>query len=289
MRFLKNQTISKYGLRENSFKIFERPAGHTGEGSRAVMDLTGALRLPKGTTDQRPAETGVEIPEGANGYIRYNTSIDSVTGQQIGLEVYINGSWEIIRAPGSATITKREFGPGDYVDDVFGPLPIVPSTADNILVFVENVFQISTRNFLLEQNTVIGTGQEILATALTLSQNGTEYIILDAGTTDFTLIGATSINATSLTAANNGTEYIITSIGSTDFTLIGAASNTVGLAFTKSGATGSGTGTAIPRVFTKSGGTGLGTGEVRETGWYLRFQEPVPLDKYVTVYFGFAN
>ena len=231
MKFLKTQNTSRYAIADNAFRV--NPYG------RYIMDGTGALRLPKGTTAERPQLAGVSTPEGANGYIRYNTTIDAVTGAQIGLEAYINGVWEVVRAPGTATITKQTLGPGDYVDDVYGPLSIVPAASDNILVFVENVFQISTTNFLLEQNTTAGTGSEI--------------------------------NATALTAANNGTSYVITAAGSTDFTLIGAAANTVGT------------------VFTKSGGTGLGTGTVREAGWYLRFQEPVPLDKYVTVYFGFAN
>lgn len=238
MRFLKNQTLSRYGLTENSFRIFERPAGHTNQGSRAVMDLTGALRLPKGTSDQRPGLSGVATPEGANGYIRYNTSIDSVTGQQIGIEAYVNGVWEVVRAPGTTTITKQTLGPGDYVNDVYGPLIIVPASADNIIVLVENVFQISTTNFTLDQNPTAGAGSEIAAAALI-----------------------------------SGDEYVIVSAGTTDFTVVGAADNNVGTVFTAD----------------LTGGPATGDGLVRETGWYLTFQEPVPLDKYVTVYYGYAN
>ena len=67
------------------------------------------------------------------------------------------------------------------------------------------------------------------------------------------------------------TEYIITNVGDTDFTLIGASANTVGTVFTATGA---------------GGGT---TGRARPTGWYLEFTSPVPVAKYVTVFFGFAN
>lgn len=228
MKFLKTQNTSRYGITDNKFRV--NPYG------RYIMDGTGALRLPKGTTAERPQLSGVSTPEGANGYIRYNTTIDAVTGQQIGLEAYINGVWEVVRAPGAATITKQPLGPGDYVDDVFGPLDIVPASADNILVFVENVFQISSTNFLLEQNTTSGTGADISATSMT---NGTDYVILTAG----------------------GTDYVA----------VGAADNNIGT------------------VFTATGPAASGTGTVREAGWYLRFQEPVPLDKYVTVYFGFSN
>ena len=200
MKFLKTQNTSRYAIADNAFRV--NPYG------RYIMDGTGALRLPKGTTAERPQLAGVSTPEGANGYIRYNTTIDAVTGAQIGLEAYINGVWEVVRAPGTATITKQTLGPGDYVDDVFGPLSIVPATADNILVFVENVFQISTTNFLLEQNTTAGTGAEIAATSMT-----------------------------------NGTDYVIVTVGGTDYVAVGSADNNIGTVFTATGPAASGTGT----------------------------------------------
>jgi hypothetical protein len=144
MKFLKQKNISKFSINDNT--LFANQYG------RAIMDLTGALRLPKGSTSQRPELTGVRIPNGPNGYIRYNTSIDSVTGAQIGLEALIDGYWEIIRAPGAATITKQTLGPGDDVETTFGPLLITPDADDNILVLVENVFQISVTNFNLSYN-----------------------------------------------------------------------------------------------------------------------------------------
>jgi hypothetical protein len=54
----------------------------------------------------------------------------------------------------------------------------------------------------------------------------------------------------------SGTSYVIQTLGTTDFTLIGASSNTVGVTFTATG-TGSGTGTAITSdtVYTQSGGS----------------------------------
>jgi hypothetical protein len=78
-------------------------------------------------------------------------------------------------------------------------------------VLVENVMQISTTNFTINQNpSSTGTGAEI--------------------------------NASTLTSANNGTEYIITSVGTTTFTSFGAAANTQGTVFTKSGGTITGSG-----------------------------------------------
>jgi len=153
MRFLKQKTISKYSPSDNSFiAVDTRPEGHTADGGRAIMDLTGGLRLPKGTTSQRPEITGAGIrtPNGANGYIRYNTTTNS-------LEAYIDNVWEVVRAPGATSITKQTLGPGNDVETTFGPLSQIPSSENNILVLVENVFQISDTNFNLVDN-YLGSG-----------------------------------------------------------------------------------------------------------------------------------
>ena len=94
-------------------------------------------------------------------------------------------------------------------------------------------------------------------------------------TTNFTLVqNPSSFDTGEEVLTTNfvtSTEYIITNVGDTDFTLIGASANTVGTVFTATGA---------------GGGT---TGRARPTGWYLSFTSAVPLSKYVTVFFGFAN
>jgi len=124
---------------------------------RVVINTTSGLMVPKGTTAQRPQLSGVRQPTDANGTIRYNTSTNPITGRPYGLEAYIDGNWEIVRAPGANTITKQTLGPGDDVETIFGPLDIIPSADDNILVFVENVFQISVTNYNVLYN-YLGSG-----------------------------------------------------------------------------------------------------------------------------------
>jgi len=152
MRYLKSQNLSRYGVTDNTFRVYPRDPGHTADGSRAIMDLTGALRLPKGTTNQRPELTGVATPEGANGYIRYNTSTNPLTMLPIGIEAYINGVWEVVRGPGAGSIVKQTLGPGNYAEIYWGPLSSVPLDGDNIIVLVENVWQIHETNFTLVTN-----------------------------------------------------------------------------------------------------------------------------------------
>jgi hypothetical protein len=105
------------------------------------------MLIPKGTTAQRPATP-------TNGHLRYN-----ITTNQ--LEAYQNTAWREVRYkepnqdPG---ITQQNLGNGDATETVFGPLASgdaeypVPAAAQNILVFVENVFQVSTTNYTLEQS-----------------------------------------------------------------------------------------------------------------------------------------
>jgi hypothetical protein len=142
MRFLKQKTLSKYSPSDQT--LF---ANHFG---RAVMEITGGLRLPKGSTAQRPNLSGVRTTGGANGFMRYNTTTNSI-------EAYIDGVWEVVRAPGATAITKQTLGPGNEIQTTFGPLTKIPNSDNNILVFVENVFQISQTNYNLAHN-YLGSG-----------------------------------------------------------------------------------------------------------------------------------
>jgi len=78
-----------------------------------------------------------------------------------------------------------------------------------------------------------------------LIKNGGDGIIVDDATVAAT-VGASSIAA--------GNMYAITTVGTTDFTLIGASSNTVGVIF-KATAAGTGTGTATQQTPNANAGT----------------------------------
>ena len=206
MKFLKTKNISQFSI--NDRELIYYPAGNV-PGNRVVVNANGGMMLPKGTTAQRPQLTSVRQPTDANGTIRYNTTIPA-------LEAYVGGAWVTVASPFAAAITKQTLGPGDGVSTIFGPLNTTfaasyAASADNVLVLVENVMQISTTNFTINQNpTSTGTGSET--------------------------------NATALSSANNGTSYVITSVGTTTVTSFGAGANTVGTVFTKSGGTPTGSG-----------------------------------------------
>jgi hypothetical protein len=134
MKFLKQKNISKFSISDNT--LF---ANHYG---RAVMDLTGGLRVPKGTTAQRPQLSNVRTPNGPNGYIRYNTTTNA-------LEAYINGVWEVVRASGATAVQVSRFA-ANGTETTFGPLNstyLTNYTASdyNVMILVDNVIQIGAK------------------------------------------------------------------------------------------------------------------------------------------------
>jgi len=134
MKYLKGASLNKFSPSDTD--LFVNAAG------RAVMNIPGGLRLPKGTEAERPTLSGIRQAGGANGTIRYNTDTDSI-------EAYVGGAWEIVRAPGATAIQKQTLGPGDAVETVFGPLDFEPAAAENVIVLIENVFQVSDTNYTL--------------------------------------------------------------------------------------------------------------------------------------------
>ncbi len=143
MRFLKQKTLSSYSASDDALMIYDNRdlATHTANGGRAVMDITGGLRLPKGTTSQRPKLTGVRTPNGPNGYIRYNTSTNSI-------EAYIDGIWEVVKKAGATAIQVSRFA-ANGTETTFGPLSTnsdyrtsYTNSDYNLMVLVDNVIQI---------------------------------------------------------------------------------------------------------------------------------------------------
>ncbi len=147
MKFLKTKNISKFSINDRSLIAY--PEG-VGPGNRIVVNAKGGMMLPKGTTAQRPQLTTVRQPTDANGTIRYNTSLNII-------EAYVGGTWVVVASPVASAITKQTLGPGDGTETVFGPLNTsfvtsYSASPDNIIVLVENVMQISTTNYSVQQS-----------------------------------------------------------------------------------------------------------------------------------------
>ena len=166
---------------------------------QVIADSTNSIRIPYGTTSQRPTTP-------TNGQLRYNSTLNKFEG-------YENSAWRVLRyaEPFPAGITQQSLGNGDATAVVFGPLASgdvnapAPAAAQNVLVLVENVFQLATTNYTLAQNpaAAVGSGSEVTAGSFSI---GVEYKIVVPGNTDFTLIGSADSTAnTVFTATGVGT------------------------------------------------------------------------------------
>ena len=278
MKFLKTKNISRWSIQDNT--IIAYPKG-MGPGSRVIMDASGALMLPKGTTSERPQPVNdsastdtVRVPTDANGYIRYNTTTKSI-------EAYIDNQWETVRAPGANAITKQTLGPGDSLDYIsgerlFGTLntsyeQAYVDSADNIIVLVENVMQISGTNYTIIQNPCLVSGTIISFDNATKRINSSNTAVIN-----FLAKGyyETQTIIVSGSGANNGT-YTIDAVAAGYIQVNEALTNeAAGLTVTVTG---------------YSSATGYLAGSTYPTGYYLSLGEPVPDSKYVTVYYGYAN
>jgi|TARA_B110000495_G_C22674215_1_gene398321 hypothetical protein len=144
MRFLKQQSTNTRGAIASGIRYDVN--------NQAVVDGTQAIVVPLGTTVQRPTSA-------TNGQLRYNTTNNE-------FEVYENGAWKNLRyaEPNPVGVTQQNLGTGDGTETTFGILNSgdvgypVPATAQSVLVFVENVFQIATTNYTLVQNPSSGPG-----------------------------------------------------------------------------------------------------------------------------------
>jgi len=140
MRYVRRQTTNSRGIIGRGIYV-----SHIDK--EVILDSTNVMIVPKGTTEQRP-----QFPR--DGHLRYNTTENE-------FESYQDSAWRKLRYkepnrnPG---IIVQTLGLGDATKTVFGPLNSqdpdypIPAAAQNVLVFVENVYQLPNTNYTLIQN-----------------------------------------------------------------------------------------------------------------------------------------
>ena len=143
MKFVKRQSTSR-GINADTKGVNIDSLGLT------TINTDKAVIIPKGDTNARPFNP-------AEGMMRYNTDVSN-------FEVYQNSAWKPIRFKEPITITQQNLGNGDGTETTFGPLDSgdsfypVPISENNILVTIENVFQLATTNYTIVQNPSSGPG-----------------------------------------------------------------------------------------------------------------------------------
>jgi hypothetical protein len=137
MKFYKRQNLNRGNPMDNGFA--------TDANGMIITKSKIGMELPSGTTVQRPGGTSFPNEPLVSGTVRYNSDIQN-------LEVYQRGIWERIRTVRPAVITVQNLGNGNYRDTIFGPLNSTyqssyQKSAANIMVYVDNVYQIPVTNY----------------------------------------------------------------------------------------------------------------------------------------------
>ena len=109
-----------------------------------VSGSTDALRVPNGTTGQRPT--------GATGIIRFNTTTGKYEGCQDG-STFVN-----FAIAGSAPTFTKESTTGDGSTTTFtGFFSSAPESANNVFVYIDNVYQEPTENYTVSSTNITFT------------------------------------------------------------------------------------------------------------------------------------
>jgi hypothetical protein len=132
MKFYKRKPIDQHNPIDSSWAV-------NSDGT-IVTNANGSMEVPSGNTGQRPTST-------VDGQMRYNTTLNED-------EAHINGVWERIRTVRPSTIIVQNLGSGNYLNTYFGPLnpdyePSYAKSSANIMVYVDNVYQIPEYNYSL--------------------------------------------------------------------------------------------------------------------------------------------
>ena len=111
-----------------------------------VLDIassTDAVRLPVGTTGQRPSA--------ATGIIRFNSTTGKYEGCQDG-STFVN-----LAVTGDTPTISKVSATGDGSTTAFVLFSTAPSAVANVLVFIDNVYQEPTENYTISSTTITFT------------------------------------------------------------------------------------------------------------------------------------
>jgi hypothetical protein len=274
MKFLKKSQLNFRNVKDDSIAVQIS--------NEITLDSPNAVRVPKGTASQRPG--GVDsINSTSLGQLRYNTTSNE-------LEVYQGAggraAWRSLRYKESTQIVQQDLGVGDDEEYIFGPLNPAPPTSElvddkstwsgsNLLVFVENVMQLHSTNYVILQNPCRVTDTIISFTASPRKIISSNTITVNWVTRGYRIGQTITVSGS---ASNNGS-YTITNVTASDITVSQLLVNESG-------------GAAITVIGLSSASSGQSfAASAYPTGYYIQFEGPVPIGtvdpKHVTVLHGF--
>jgi len=191
MRFLRNINLNPKAPHDQRLVITKA--------DEVQFNTQYSLKLPSGPSANRASNATA-------GMMRLNTDTNQV-------EVYQSSSWRSLRYKESGAIALQNLGTGDGISTLYGPLSPAPPTVSqsgytwtgaNLMVYVENVFQLFNINYLIAQNPTVSD------TVNTIANSGSTSIILNSvadifvgsaiTTTAPTTTVSTTVNASDATA-----------------------------------------------------------------------------------------
>ena len=259
MRYLKRQNLNRRIANDTTLysdvanaNVYIAPTGN------------GSVVIPVGTTAQRPGSP-------TNGMMRYNTDV-TTNGE---VEIYQNGKWRSLRFREATQIIQQNLGAGDGTTTLFGPLNSTyynPSNissdvssfgGQNILVVVENVFQLSSTNYTVVQNPSV-TGETYTGSLSVAASSGSSILYFNTSL-NVTTASWTS-NVATVTVSNTTSSQPGFAIGATitvaDIRSTGQTTSAFNGVFTVTGSTA----TTVTYALTTNPGTYQNGGSVTASG-----------------------
>jgi hypothetical protein len=178
MKFLKTKNISKFSVSDRTFIV--NPYG------RITTNSTNSLQIPVGNDAQRP-QTSLS----REGQMRINTQ---VLGTNFGeFEVYQAGAWRNVKFKVPSEVNYSTPIAGNNTETIFYIDPQPPATIENgatwtgrqLMVYVENVFQLYNQNFVVIENPCNVTGSIISIDNATKTITSSNILVIDFVETGF--------------------------------------------------------------------------------------------------------
>jgi hypothetical protein len=268
MRYLRKQVINRRAPWDQRLQVDIN--------NSVLMSTPAALQLPAGSTLERPIVGnlyGVNAPTDIRGMVRYNTETNQLEGYQAGV-------WRSFRFKESTGITQQNLGAGDSDTIYFGPLNPAPPTlvesgkswgGQNLLVVVENVIQLHNTNYTIVQNPTIA--------GVTYTPNLDANAVAGATTILFDTITDPIYPAVSIVGATvTGSARLLAGTTVVSYTTVPETGELASIVISQP-VTGGDIVAGTMLTITDSTNTG--------SGYYVKFDSPVPYGKSVTVLHGF--
>jgi hypothetical protein len=157
MKFYKRQSINYHNPQDNTFAVELD--------GRVIADTSASIRIPSGPTSNRPDDDSI-------GQLRHNSTLKDFEG-------LVETIWERIRTVRPGNITVQNLGNGNYFSTDFGPLnedyqASYDKGPENIMVYVDNVFQIPQTNYVLTEDP-----EPVTAVTTDVTTSGSTILFLD--------------------------------------------------------------------------------------------------------------